>query len=319
MRAAPTALFACATFIAGIHASQWRRRGLTTASPHAAHGIGTRRNASGCGVPHVLLAYGRGCEALRGVSCSEAAWRRKIRAAFGSPVEPFSWEEQPALAQLVLSTWSVIKPYLQNQNIRPSDFLLVATLGRSLSDFADVHGVCCPAPQPSCFLFDDPAEWASQEWRCLRCGKPTPSLRFRSYASVIHGTLDSFEVKRLCANGDEPGPNTMRGLTIPRPVRVEWITAIGKEVIVDPTDTDEGLTAEMLSETSVVEYRDPAERLDALREAVQAAGIKIVARETGLSPRHLREFVNHKSTPPGSTIAKIEAALRRIGLGNRGS
>jgi hypothetical protein len=37
-----------------------------------------------------------------------------------------------------------------------------------------------------------------------------------------------------------------------------------------------------------------------------------------LSPRHLREFVNQKTTPLGSTIAKIEAALRRIGLGNRG-
>jgi len=35
----------------------------------------------------------------------------------------------------------------------------------------------------------------------------------------------------------------MRGLTIPRPVRVDSIVLIGKEVIVDPTDTDEGLTA----------------------------------------------------------------------------
>jgi hypothetical protein len=128
----------------------------------------------------------------------------------------------------------------------------------------------------------------------------------------MHGTLDSFEVKRLCANGDEPGEHTMRGLTIPRPVRVEWITAIGKEVIVDPTDTDEGLTAEMLSETSVVEYHDPAERLDRLRAAVRAAGIKTVARETELSPRHLREFVNQKTTPLHSSIAKIDAALQRI-------
>jgi hypothetical protein len=42
----------------------------------------------------------------------------------------------------------------------------------------------------------------------------------------------------------------MRGLTIPRPVRVESVTKIGKEVVVDPTDTDEGLTAEMMSATS---------------------------------------------------------------------
>jgi DNA-binding phage protein len=68
----------------------------------------------------------------------------------------------------------------------------------------------------------------------------------------------------------------------------------------------------MLSETSVVEYHDPAERLGALRAAVRAAGIKAVARKTGLSPRHLREFVNQKTTPLGSTIVKIEGALRRI-------
>jgi hypothetical protein len=147
--------------------------------------------------------------------------------------------------------------------------------------------------------------------RCLRCAQPFPSPRFRTYGSVMHGTLDSFEVKRLCANGDEPGEHTMRGLTIARPVRVEWITAIGKEVIVDPTDTDEGLTAEMLSETSALEYHDPAERLDQLRAAVRAAGIKPIARESILSPRHLREFVNKKTTPLASAIAKIEAALAR--------
>ncbi len=202
----------------------------------------------------------------------EAAWRRKICAAFGYPVESFPWEQQPALAQLTLSTWSVMKPYMQNPNMRPFDFLLVATPSRSFSDFASGYGACCPDPRPSCFLFDDPAAWESQEWRCLRCGNPTPSLRFRSYGSVVRGTLDSFAVKRLCANSDEPGPHIMRGLTIPRPVQVEWITAIGKEVIVDPTDTEEGLTAEMLSETSVVEYHDPAERLDRLRGAVRGPG-----------------------------------------------
>ena len=104
----------------------------------------------------------------------------------------------------------------------------------------------------------------------------------------------------------------MRGLTIPRPVRVELIILIGKEVIVDPTDTDEGLTAEMLSETSVVEYHDPAENLEALRSAVRMAGIKPIARATGLSTRHLREFVNKKTTPLVSTIGKIESALQNL-------
>ena len=159
---------------------------------------------------------------------------------------------------------------------------------------------------------DDPAAWEGQAWRCLRCAAPIPSLRFRTYGSVLHGTLDSFEVKRLCADGSEPGEGTMRGLTMPRPVRVEHITLIGKEVIVDPTDTDEGLTAEMLNETKVVEYDDPAERLDALRAAVKARGIKPVAREAGVDERHIRRFLNRHTHPRLSTIAKIEAALRAL-------
>jgi hypothetical protein len=203
-----------------------------------------------------------------------------------------------------------MKPYLQNPSIRPFDFLIVATPTRSFSDFAQGYTACCEDQRPSCFLFDDPADWASQEWRCLRCGELTPTPRFRSYESVLHGTLDSFEVKRLCADGAEPGPNTMRGLTIARPVRVESVISIGKEVIVDPTDSDEGLTAEMLSETSTIEYADPGEALDALRARVRETGIKAISRETGLSRRHVQEFVNAESSPHPNTIAKLEAALR---------
>lgn len=136
--------------------------------------------------------------------------------------------------------------------------------------------------------------------------------RFRSYESVLHGTLDSFEVKRLCADGAEPGPNTMRGLTIARPVRVESVTLIGKEVIVDPTDSDEALTAEMLSETSMIKYVNPAEALDVLRARVREAGIKAVSRESGLSRRHVQEFVNAGSTPQPETIARLEAALSQV-------
>ena len=196
-----------------------------------------------------------------------------MRAAFGQPMAPFAWEQQPALAQLTLSTWSVMKPYLRNPRIRPFDFLIVATPTRSFSDFAQGYTACCEDQRPSCFLFDNPADWNPQEWRCLRCGELTATLRFRSYESVLHGTLECFEVKRLCADGTEPRPTTTSGLTIARAVRVKSVTSIGKEVIVDPTDSDEGLTAEMLSETSTIEYANPGEALDALRARVREAGI----------------------------------------------
>jgi hypothetical protein len=57
----------------------------------------------------------------------------------------------------------------------------------------------------------------------------------------------------------------MRGVTIPRPVRVESVGHMGKEVIVDPTDTPEELTGEQLNATDPVIYRDARRELDGLR------------------------------------------------------
>jgi hypothetical protein len=104
----------------------------------------------------------------------------------------------------------------------------------------------------------------------------------------------------------------MRGVTLPRPVRVEKITLIGKEVIVDPTDSDEGLTAEMLSETTVVEYQDPGERRAALRSAIRKVRVKAVSRESGVSLRPIQAFINDGTTPHPSTIVKLETAVRQV-------
>jgi hypothetical protein len=76
----------------------------------------------------------------------------------------------------------------------------------------------------------------------------------KSYRRVVAGLAHSVELKRLCADGTEPMPGKMRGLTIPRPVHVTSIEHMGKEVIVDPTDTPEELTAEQLSATDPVIY-----------------------------------------------------------------
>jgi hypothetical protein len=261
---------------------------------------------------HALGQYRSPIEGDRAREWIEMAWRRKILVAFGHSDSAFDWQERPALAQLTLSTWSVMKPYLENPNLRPFDFLLVATPTRSVSDFARGYAVCCADPRPSCFLFDDPSAWEAQNWRCLRCGQPFQSLRFRSYASVLHGTLDGFEVKRLCANGAEPGEDTMRGLTIPRPVRVEKIVEIGKEVIVDPTDTDEGITAEMLTATDALEYVNRDEAIEALRARVREAGIRAVSEGASLSRRHVQEFANGQTIPRSGTIEKLERALQEL-------
>jgi DNA-binding phage protein len=105
----------------------------------------------------------------------------------------------------------------------------------------------------------------------------------------------------------------MHGVTIPRPVHVKLRTRIGKEITVDPTDTDEDYTAEMLSATDVLEYRNPGEKLDALRAAVRAAGIKRVARISGVPRSKVQAFVNQGAVPQRKTVAKLEAALARLG------
>jgi hypothetical protein len=196
------------------------------------------------------------------------AWKREIRAALGAPVEPFPWEQYPVISPLTLTTWNVFKPYRENARLRPFDFLAVGILSADVLQFdlgAEVRQLalnkddarlesCCDHPRPACALFSDPAAWREQDWRCLRCWQPwdfDARPRLASYATVIRSTLKSVERKRLCADGSRPTWLTMIGRSVPRPVRVESVTAIGKEVIVDPTDTAEELTAEMLNATRV--------------------------------------------------------------------
>ena len=197
------------------------------------------------------------------------AWKREIRASLGRPVEPFAWEQYPAISQLTLTTWNVFEPYRENERLHPFDFLAVGVVNRSAIDLAieEVEELerCCDEPRPACPLFADLARWHEQDWRCLRCGTPWDfelRPRLKIYGSLIRSTLQGVERKRLAADGSVPTRQT-RGLLIPRPVRVVHVTPIGKEVIVDPTDTDEGLTAEMLGATEVLAYRDQGERLDA--------------------------------------------------------
>jgi hypothetical protein len=110
------------------------------------------------------------------------AWKREIRAALGKPSEPVAWEAFPAISQLTLTTWSVFKPYRENERLRPFDFLAVGIVNRSAIDLAieEVAGLerCCEEPRPACALFPDAAKWREQDWRCLRCAA---SGRMRSW------------------------------------------------------------------------------------------------------------------------------------------
>jgi hypothetical protein len=253
----------------------------------------------------------------------KGAFTREIRAALGKPVEPFEWEQYPAISQLTMTTWSVFKPYRENGQLRPFDFLAVGVVNdsrnpvyRALEEMRRSQP-CCKSPRPACGLFSDLSKWREQDWRCLRCATPWDfdlRPRLKTYGDLIRHTLQGVSRKRLCADGSEP-TRASRGLTIPRPVHVESVTAIGKEIIVDPTDTDEELTAEMLSATEVLEYRDPVEDLEALRLAIREIGVKPVAREIGMSDRRLRAIVNQGVRPHSSTLEKLSDAIRKLATG----
>jgi hypothetical protein len=103
------------------------------------------------------------------------------------------------------------------------------------------------------------------------------------------------------------------GLAIPRPVHVTSIEHIGKEVIVDPTDSPEELTAEQLNATYSLIYRDAHTLCDSLRAGVRAASISVVAREAKVSQSVVKAFVNQATTPQAATTVKLEAALARLG------
>jgi DNA-binding phage protein len=216
------------------------------------------------------------------------------------------------MEQLTISTWNVFNPY--QAHARPFDFLIVGLISQDRADIAACPKYCCKEPRPSCLLFDDPAQWRAQDWRCLSCGATwdfDTFPRLRTYGELVQRTLQTVDRKRLNADGSEP-TTVMHGVTIPRPVQVTSRTRIGKEITVDPTDTDEDFTAEMLSATDVLEYRAREEKLEPLRAAVRAAGIKRVARVSGVPRSQLQGFVSRRTTPNTATIATIKAALEKL-------
>ena len=76
------------------------------------------------------------------------------------------------------------------------------------------------------------------------------------------------------------------------------------------TVTDEGPTVEQLSATSIVEYHDPGERLDALRAAIKAAGVSSTAQASGVSRSQVKAIVNRGKRPHAATVEKLGAALQ---------
>ena len=236
------------------------------------------------------------------------AWQHAICEALMQQIDVPTWFELPATSQLTLTTRKLMDHYRKTCN--PFDFLAVAQLA--------YPGLlrCCEAPRPSSPLYRDRASWAEQPSRCLSCGASidpyladTEQPIFKTYRRVVAILAHAVELKHLGADGSEPAPERVRGLTIPRPVNVVSIEHMGKEVIVDPTDAPEELTAEQLSATDPLIYREAHKVHDALRARIRALGIEVVARRATVSRSVIKAFVNQGTIAHASTIERIQAAL----------
>jgi hypothetical protein len=142
------------------------------------------------------------------------AWQYAICELLGPAREPPSWFELPATSQLTLTTLNLMDHY--RKTCSPFDFLAVGELA--------FHRIvrCCEAPRPSCPLYRDRARWAEQPWRCLSCGASidpyladTEQPIFKTYHRVVASLAHAVELKRLAADGAEPAPNAVLGLTMP--------------------------------------------------------------------------------------------------------
>jgi len=236
------------------------------------------------------------------------AWEYTISGELQQPVEEPPWFDLPAISQVTLTTVSLIRHY--ERTSQPFDFVVVAQLA--------YPGIvrCCEAPRPSCVGLRDLAQWAKHPWRCLSCGAAidpyladTDEPIFKAYRRVVASLARSTELKRLLASGAEIMHPTMRGVTIARPVHVTMVHHMGKEVIVDPTDTPEDLTAQLLEATDPVIYRDEEMALESLRDKIKRVGVKVAARISGVSRRSIQMFVNRGAKPQTATITKLEQAL----------
>jgi hypothetical protein len=156
-------------------------------------------------------------------------------------VEP-SWLELPAISQLTLTTANLMEhcseatnpfklPHRSTTRVSWNGPVLyrAATVLRALSRTWELGLAVVAMP---------------------RCGAPIDSFitytnqpMFKTLRRAVTNLAHAIEIKRLRADGVEPASRAMRGLTIPRPVHVKLIEHIGKEVIVDPIEIDEDLTA----------------------------------------------------------------------------
>jgi hypothetical protein len=251
-------------------------------------------------------------------------WQGILNNAFNSKGTDLDFWDTPAVGRTSVSAPSILNS-LETLNsgkdypdqIKPFNFLLschVKQFGQPVGVDPGRFHLIAPFEK-------DPSKWTKLKWIDLHSGKPfsiaTTGYSSRRTASVkTLGDFISdyrFHAEPKCADtkGKVCSDDT-RGLLWRRHVQVDLIRFIGKESNLLEA-VDEGLmhsTLDVYGE--VVDLRrDEWERK--IRPALTRFSISVLEKETGMSPRALKNARTGKTRPHPRNQALIVSVLRRLG------
>jgi hypothetical protein len=255
-------------------------------------------------------------------------WPSRGCNALGLPTAKLSFEHLPAVGRVSVSSPAVMKslakfnegkPY--SDLIKPFNFLLtchIEQLGHPPGVDPEHFHLIAP-------YSIDPKEWLKADW--INQYDPNPGKTYRIITAGPHGhrrtalvktygdVLDEYEYhpESKCADADgHPCGKQTVGLLGRRQIRVDQIRYIGKESN-RLEDVDSGLVH--AAQNVYTEYPDPRrdEWQTKIIPALQKIPAPLVAGQTGLPERTLREAISGRSTPRLKTQMILTTFVHKLG------
>ncbi len=252
-------------------------------------------------------------------------WLGLIRKALGLQTQNPSFEHQPAVGRISITSPAVMRP-LEKLNegkayvdkIKPFNFLMTC----HVKPFGHPPGV-----NPERFHLiapyeSDSREWLNQTWtdqysendyKITTVGHhgDRHTARVKTYGEVLREYEIHPESKCADARGKICGKQTV-GLLTRRHVRIDQIKYIGKE-----SNSLEEVEAGLMhsAENVYTEYPDP--RRDEWQTKILPALRKLppaILKGSGLSPRMLRDTLAGRSRPYRKNRERLAAIVRKLGV-----
>lgn len=254
------------------------------------------------------------------------AWLGLIRKSFGLQIENPTYDHQPAVGRVTISSPAVMRP-LTNINagkkycdqLKPFNFLLtchVKQLGHPIgTEPIRFHLI---APYNS-----DPREWLKTPWIDQYSGKlyhitteghhgTRQTARVKTYGEVLREY--EFHPESKCADADgKPCEKQTIGLLQRRHIQIELIKFIGKE----STSLEDVESGTIHSEQNVyTEYPDPRrdEWQTKIVPALKNMTVSVLAKESGLSRRTLIDARTGHRRPHPKNQELLVSIVRKLGL-----